>query len=95
MHTAPIQYDTDTWLIMRDHPTRPKAVIRRVTDRTQVEKYLLMTWDPDPAKWRLHNLYETLEQADKVVLWDNSAAVNSMRGSPGYPAGFSQSDGTN
>lgn len=90
MHTAPIQYDTDTWLIMREHPTRPKALVKRVTDRTQVEKYLLMTWDPDPAKCRLHHIYDTLEQAAQVVTWDNSAAMNSMRGAPGYPEGFSR-----
>lgn len=86
---APIQIDTDTWIIMREHPTHPKAVVHRVTDTGGEARFLLMVWHAVPAKRRMHGIYGSLEEADRAVLWDNSEALKRARDTvgpaPGYP----------
>lgn len=67
----PIRVDYDTWLVMRTDPVPPKALIRRVRDRKNVDIYLLLKWDLDPAKQVLMGSYETLERANAMVLYDN------------------------
>jgi hypothetical protein len=74
----PIRYDLDTWLCMRTDPVMPKAVIQRLRDRGGVEKYLLIRWDLDPSKRALMGVYESLEKANDMVLYDNA---------PGEPVG--------
>ena len=70
----PIQLDATTWIIMREHPTRPKAIVHCVTDTSGEARYLLMVWHVDPAKRRMHGIYTSLSDADLEVRWDNSAA---------------------
>jgi hypothetical protein len=67
----PIRYDVDTWLVMRTDPVLPKAAIQRLRDRGGVEKYLLVKWDLDPTKRALMGVYESLEKANDMVLYDN------------------------
>lgn len=64
-----IYVDQDTWLIMREFPAHPKAIIRRITDTSGDERFLVMVWHPDPAKQRLVGIYEDIEVADKSVPW--------------------------
>jgi hypothetical protein len=40
----PIRFDDDTWLVMRNDPVIPKAVIQRVHHR-EGDRYLLFKWD--------------------------------------------------
>ncbi len=64
-----IRYDIDTWLVMRTDPVLPKAVIQRV-HATDGDRYLLHQWDLDPAKRILRGVYESLERANELVLYD-------------------------
>jgi hypothetical protein len=75
----PIRYDVDTWLCMRTDPVLPKAAIQRLRDRGGVEKYLLVKWDLDPTKRALMGVYESLEKANEMVLFDNKDVT------PGLP----------
>jgi hypothetical protein len=67
----PIRYEADNWLVMRTDPVLPKAAIQRLRDRGGVEKYLLVKWDLDPAKRALMGVYESLDKANEMVLFDN------------------------
>jgi hypothetical protein len=78
----PIRYDRDTWLVMRDDNVLPKAVIQRFRDRRGVDKYLLVQWDLDPAKRRLMVVCDSLEKADRLVLYDNSVPGGYWQGPP-------------
>jgi hypothetical protein len=65
----PIRYDLDTWLVMRNDPVIPKAVIGRVHTR-QGDRYFVFRWELDPAKRELVSLVDSLEKADDLVLYD-------------------------
>jgi hypothetical protein len=65
----PIRYDQDTWLVMRNDPVIPKAVIQRVHHR-EGDRYLLFKWDIDPRKRQLMNVVDSLERADELVRYD-------------------------
>lgn len=66
----PIRYDVDTWLVMRNDPVLPKAVVQRVHHRDGGDRYLLIRWDLDPAKRELMNVVDSLERADELVRYD-------------------------
>ena len=76
----PIRYDVDTWLVMRNDPTIPKAVIQRVHGRGNAgDRYMVFSWDPvDTTKRRMMGVKETLEEADAFVKYD----VPQQTGSP-------------
>jgi hypothetical protein len=78
----PIRYDRDTWLVMRNSDVLPKAVIQRFTDRKGVDKYLLVQWDLDPAKRRLMAVCDSLERADRLVLYENDVPGGYWHGPP-------------
>lgn len=71
----PIRYDRDTWLCMRNDPTLPKAIIRRVmltenaTGR-KVEAYRVVTWAVESADRELVGYYRDLSEANRAVLYD-------------------------
>ncbi|WP_243063169.1 hypothetical protein [Humibacter sp. RRB41] len=77
----PVRYDLDTWLVMRNDPVVPKAVIQRVHHR-EGDRYLLFRWDLDPKKRELMNVVDSLARADELVKYDVPAA-----GVPGPPNG--------
>jgi hypothetical protein len=84
----PIRYNRDTWLVMRDDKVLPKAVIKRFTDRKGVDQYLLVKWDLDPSKRTLMAVCDSLEKADKLVLYDNRNPKGFWNGPPNrHPAG--------
>lgn len=64
-----IRYDQDTWLVMRNDPVIPKAVIQRV-HHAEGDRYLVFRWDLDPNKRRLMNVVASLERADELVRYD-------------------------
>jgi len=65
----PIRLDADTWLVMRNDPVVPKAVVQRVHSRDG-DRYLLFRWDLDPTKRRLVHVVDSLERANELVLFD-------------------------
>lgn len=84
----PIRYDRDTWLVMRDNPVLPKAVIRRYTDKSGTDQYLVIRWDLDPAECRLMAVCDSLERADDLVRYDNTPTHGYWKGPPNtHPAG--------
>lgn len=64
-----ITVDHDTWLIMREFPQHPKAVVSRVTDTAGEERFLVLTWMPDPAERRMVGIFRSLSEADAAVPW--------------------------
>jgi hypothetical protein len=78
----PIRYDVDTWLVMRNDPVIPKAVIQRVRHRTGSDKYLLFKWDLDPTKRKLMNVVDTLDKADNLVRYELPQPGRAHAGPP-------------
>jgi hypothetical protein len=66
----PIRVHIDLWLVMRSDPTTPKAGIQRLCDKDGAERYLLIKWDVDPAKRVLMGVYDSVERANNMVLFD-------------------------
>ena len=77
----PIRYDVDSWLVMRNDPVIPKAVVLRVHHR-EGDRYLLFRWDLDPQKRHLMNVVDSLERADELVLYDNARRDGHWSGPP-------------
>ena len=63
----PIRFDHDTWLIMRNDPVLPAAVIQRLRDPNGREFFVVVTWDLDPDGRRMIGRYATLVDADSAV----------------------------
>jgi hypothetical protein len=63
----PIRYDHDTWLVMRNDPVLPAAVIQRLRDPREREFFIVVTWDLDPRGRRMVGRYATLNYADDAV----------------------------
>lgn len=81
---VPIKIDVDTWIVMRDDPTRPKALIKRATDRHGNERFLVYAWDvDDPRNRPLMAMKATLEDADRMVLGNDK----ELRARFAYPGG--------
>ncbi len=73
---------------MRDDKVIPKAVIRRYTDKSGKDQYLLIRWDLDPADRRLMAVCDSLERADSLVLYDGGSPKGYWSGPPNpHPAG--------
>ena len=84
----PIRYDRDTWLVMRNDPVIPKAVIHRYVDKRGADQYLVVKWDLDPAERRLMAVCDSLERADDLVRYDNDNPAGYWTGPPNpHPAG--------
>ena len=63
----PIRFDHDVWLIMRNDPVLPAAVIQRLRDPNGREFFVVVSWDLDPDGRRMIGRYATLEDADSSV----------------------------
>ena len=63
----PIRYDYDTWLVMRNDPVLPAAIITRQKTADGVEYFRAATWDLEPEKRLLIGRSATLGGADNLV----------------------------
>jgi hypothetical protein len=77
----PIRFDADTWLVMRNDPILPKAVIQRVHHR-EGDRYMVFRWDLDPAKRELMSVADSLEKANDLVRFDPPAPDDVHAGPP-------------
>lgn len=68
----PVRIELDVWAVMRYRPDQPAAIIQRITDQRQVAQFLVLTWHPEPYRRRLIAMFDTLEQADRSVLWEST-----------------------
>lgn len=67
--------DANTWLILREFPQHPKAIVQCVTDTTGEDRYLLLTWDAEPSKRRMVGIFKTLTEAEQAVPWPSNQNV--------------------
>jgi hypothetical protein len=65
----PIRYNTDTWLVMRNDPVLPAAVIIRLRNPDGSEFFVAVRWDLYPEKRRLVGRFGSLREADASVLF--------------------------
>jgi hypothetical protein len=61
-----IQISGREWVIMRDHPSRPAAIVRYLDDKPD-NRYRVVRWAPDPVDRRLFEYFSSLEMADMAV----------------------------
>jgi hypothetical protein len=78
----PIRYSHEVWLVMRDDPAVPKALIRRMHSRDGSDVYLVIKWDIDPAKQVLMARAPSLETADELVRYDAKPQQSSVYTGP-------------
>jgi hypothetical protein len=71
----PIRYDQDTWLVMRNDPVLPAAVILRLRGPGRQEFFVTVRWDLEPENRRMIGRYPTLQEADDVVLYETLTPV--------------------
>lgn len=64
-----IQIEADTWVVMREYPQYPKAVIQGFKNTAGEARFMVLTWDPIRSKRRLVDVYTTLFEAEKSVPW--------------------------
>ncbi len=76
-----IQIDTDTWIVMREVLSSPKAIIHRVTDISGTSRYLVMVWREAEADRRMVGIYDDLSAAEKAVPWQRVG--DGVPGPPG------------
>lgn len=75
-----IQADSHTWLVLREFPQHPKAVIHLMTDTTGDDRYILMTWHPEASQRRMVGIHPSLQQAEAAVPWPSKNPAK-----PGMP----------
>jgi hypothetical protein len=63
----PIRFDHDTWLIMRNSPVLPAAIIQRLRDPGGHEFFVVVSWDLEPDGRRMIGRFATIEDADAAV----------------------------
>ncbi|HEY1531822.1 MAG TPA: hypothetical protein VGF80_13460 [Galbitalea sp.] len=63
----PIRFEHDVWLIMRNDPVLPAAIIQRLRDPNGREFFVVLSWGLDPKERRMIGRYATLEDADSAV----------------------------
>lgn len=75
MHPAAcIQVDTETWIVMREYPQQPKAIIHRITDTGGEARYMLMTWHAERSRRRMVGIHPELQVAIDAVPWPSTKA---------------------
>jgi len=72
----PIQIGVDEWVVMRNSPSLPKAVVRffEATERSPAF-YRAATWAPRSEERELIGYYPTLELADSAILEDSPGRI--------------------
>ena len=72
----PIRVGETEWLIMRNSPTHPKAVVRLLPATAEAaERYRAVTWAPRSEQRLLIGYFATLGAADEAVLEDSPRAI--------------------
>lgn len=80
---GPIRIGRDEWVLIRNNPRLPAALIRRLHAGTELEHYRVVTFDIDPEKRQLIGRYRTLDAADAAVLYTLPPAATPPHS--GYP----------
>ena len=75
----PIRYDHDTWLVMRNDPVLPAAIILRLRNPGGGEFFVTVTWDLDPEQRRMVGRFDSLQHADEAVRY---LVVSPVVGAP-------------
>jgi hypothetical protein len=81
--TGPIRTGRDEWVLMRDDPRIPAAVVRLIDRGGPHEHYRVVTFDVDPSGRRLLGRYTSLAAADRSVRYSPPQAYR--RGIYGAP----------
>ena len=63
----PIRYDFNTWLVMRNDPVLPAAIVTRQRTAEGAEYFRAVTWELDPEERLLIGRSATLGGADNLV----------------------------
>lgn len=88
---GPIRISVDEWVVVRNNPRFPKALIRRIDPGLPTAHYRVVTFELEPSQRLLLGRYRTLEAANDSVLYDTpeeslrATSVHSNWGAPGYP----------
>lgn len=77
---GPIRIGLHEWIIVRDNPCFPKALIRRIDPGGQYEHYRVVTFDLDPVCRLLVGRFRSLEAANGSVFYDPPPHLG-----PGWP----------
>ncbi|GGF11431.1 hypothetical protein GCM10011399_01600 [Subtercola lobariae] len=67
---GPIRIGWHEWVIVRNNPRYPKALIRRIDPGEPTEHFRVVSFDHDPTRRKLLGRYRTLEAANDSVLYD-------------------------
>ena len=66
---GPIMISVHEWVVMRNNPRYPAALIRRIDPGEVTEHFRVVSFDIDPTKRRLIGRYCTLDAANDSVLY--------------------------
>lgn len=75
-----IQIEADTWIVMREHALRPKAVIQGFRNTAGEARFMVLIWDPIRSKRRLVDVHETLQAAEDSVPWPTGPTGDGYAG---------------
>jgi hypothetical protein len=72
----PIQIGEAEWVVMRNSPSQPKALVRLVpATEERPAHYRAVTWAPSSQQRLLIGYFPTLEAADEAVLEDSPGRI--------------------
>jgi hypothetical protein len=75
--SGPIRIGQHEWVLVRNNPRFPAALVRRLHPGTSLEHYRVVTFTLDPTERRLIGRYTTLEAADRAVRY--ALPTNNVR----------------
>lgn len=78
----PIRYDQDTWLVMRNDPVNPKAIIERRRDGRGEDVFFVSRWNVDRGARVLMGTKGSLVEADEFVRYDLPSKRDGRDGPP-------------
>jgi len=78
----PIRFDVNTWVVIRNDPEVPKAVLERRRDGRGDDVFFVSKWALDPSDRVLMGTTPTLERADMMVRWDLPSKRDGRDGPP-------------
>jgi hypothetical protein len=91
---GPIRISAVEWVVVRNNPRFPKAVIRRIDPGGSAEHYRVVTFELEPARRRLVGRYRTLEAANDAVPFDRPERTTPELPPRREPMGISSSAGS-
>jgi hypothetical protein len=72
----PVQISDCEWIIIRDHPDTPAAIIRRFDATAERSSYFrVVTWRPTSSGRELVGRYGTFKEADRAVTFAAGSVV--------------------